>query len=399
MVCRPNVFRAPSPRIAAPRRWRWPQSLGRKAAVRVQSTARRIVHDERSVTDPGARGKACSTGSRETDHAARHPRAAEFQDGHPAGLRSRTAFVLRQEPAQRFTADDDAGDRAGAGGGDLLQRDARRLLADRRDGRHGAEPDRLPAVRPQRGGRQGTRHLAHALRGAGVLHRGAVGRDCLHSSVAGDAAVQRLSAGGRARAASHAHRGRQQHADGGDCRHPADHPCRAGALCADRRHHGAGDGRHRHRRADPVCYDDLPALPGDLPDARLPGGEGRDLRRTGASQGDLRRGAPQGRAEQPRQVALPGDHEPRAAHAAQCHHRLFRSAQGRDHGSAPGRGLQGIRRRHPQVRPAPAQSHQRDPRPVAHRGRPPRVEGGSVVWSRRCRTARGCSATGQRKRA
>ena len=51
-----------------------------------------------------------------------------------------------------------------------------------------------------------------------------------------------------------------------------------------------------------------------------------------------------------------------------------------------GAGLQGIFRRHPQFRRAPAQPDQRNPRPVAHRGRPLRAQRGAGVahasWSR-----------------
>ena len=46
-------------------------------------------------------------------------------------------------------------------------------------------------------------------------------------------------------------------------------------------------------------------------------------------------------------------------------------------GAACGAGLQGIFRRHPQFRRPPAQPDQRDPRPVAHRGRPLRAQRGS----------------------
>ena len=50
-----------------------------------------------------------------------------------------------------------------------------------------------------------------------------------------------------------------------------------------------------------------------------------------------------------------------------------------------GAGLQGILQRHPQLGPAPAQPHQRDPRSVAHRGRPLRAERGAGVAHRRGR--------------
>ena len=48
-------------------------------------------------------------------------------------------------------------------------------------------------------------------------------------------------------------------------------------------------------------------------------------------------------------------------------------------------GLQGLCRRHPQFRPAPARPDQRDPRPVAHRGRPLRAQRGAGLARRRGR--------------
>ena len=54
-------------------------------------------------------------------------------------------------------------------------------------------------------------------------------------------------------------------------------------------------------------------------------------------------------------------------------------------GRPQGAELQGICRRHPHLRPAPAQSDQRDPRPVAHRGRPLRAQRGDGVAGRRRR--------------
>ena len=48
-------------------------------------------------------------------------------------------------------------------------------------------------------------------------------------------------------------------------------------------------------------------------------------------------------------------------------------------GAARGADLQGLCRRHPQFRRAPAQPHQRDPRPLAHRGRPLRAQRGGGI--------------------
>ena len=100
---------------------------------------------------------------------------------------------------------------------------------------------------------------------------------------------------------------------------------------------------------------------------------------------DLRRGAAARRRRQHRQVAVPGADEPRAAHAAQRHPRLLRGDEDRGVRPAHGAGLQGILQRHPQFRPAPAQPHQRDPRSVAHRGRPLRAQRGGGVADRRGR--------------
>ena len=82
-------------------------------------------------------------------------------------------------------------------------------------------------------------------------------------------------------------------------------------------------------------------------------------------------------ARQHRQVALPRPDEPRAAHPAQRDPRLFRGDEERGVRSARGADLQGICRRHPQFRRPPAQPDQRDPRPVAHRGRPLRAQRGA----------------------
>ena len=54
-------------------------------------------------------------------------------------------------------------------------------------------------------------------------------------------------------------------------------------------------------------------------------------------------------------------------------------------GAACGAGLQGLFQRHPQFRPAPAQPDQRNPRSVAHRGRPLRAQRGAGVADQRGR--------------
>ena len=129
-----------------------------------------------------------------------------------------------------------------------------------------------------------------------------------------------------------------------------------------------------------------PALFDHARDARGARREGRADRRARTGQGDLRRGAPPRRRRQHLQVALPRADEPRAAHAAQRHPRLLRGDEERGVRPACGAGLQGIFRRHPQFRRAPAQPDQRNPRPVAHRGRPLRAQRGAgrsrAWWSR-----------------
>ncbi len=100
---------------------------------------------------------------------------------------------------------------------------------------------------------------------------------------------------------------------------------------------------------------------------------------------DLRRRAAARRRLQHRQVAVPGADEPRAAHAAQRHPRLLRGDEDRSVRPACGAGLQGLFQRHPQFRPAPAQPDQRNPRPVAHRGRPLRAQRGVGVADQRGR--------------
>ena len=61
----------------------------------------------------------------------------------------------------------------------------------------------------------------------------------------------------------------------------------------------------------------------------VPGREGRADRRTRTGQAQFGRGAAARRKRQSGEVALPGDDEPRAAHAAQRHPRLLRGDEGR----------------------------------------------------------------------
>ena len=67
---------------------------------------------------------------------------------------------------------------------------------------------------------------------------------------------------------------------------------------------------------------------------------------------------------------LPRQHEPRAADAAECDHRLLRGHGQRHVRPARLGEVSGILQRHPDQRPVPARRHQRHPRHVEDRGRP-----------------------------
>ena len=139
---------------------------------------------------------------------------------------------------------------------------------------------------------------------------------------------------------------------------------------------GAGRGRlFRAARPSPA-FDHA----GDARGARR---KGCADRRTRTGQVDLRRSAPSRGIRQRREVALSGANEPRVANAAQRDPRIFRGDEERNLRRARGAGLQGIFGRHSQFRRAPAQSDQRDSRPVADRGRQVRTQ-------RRGRVARAC---------
>ena len=136
-------------------------------------------------------------------------------------------------------------------------------------------------------------------------------------------------------------------ADRGACRHRAGDVRDRAEFRAERhvRQLRAGAARGRRRRlfraaGAPAAFDDA----GDAGSAR---GKRRADRRTRTGQGDFRRGAASRRIRQRRQVAVSGADEPRAAHAAQCHPRIFRSDEERDLRRPRGAGLQGIFRRHP----------------------------------------------------
>ena len=114
---------------------------------------------------------------------------------------------------------------------------------------------------------------------------------------------------------------RRRHAADDHRRDPALRPASARGGAADG---GAVDRRHRlfpGRRAAPARR--------GLAEHFVPGGEGLAHRRTRAGQAQFGRGAPPRGEREPGQVALSGDDEPRAAHAAQRGPRLLGSDEGR----------------------------------------------------------------------
>ena len=114
---------------------------------------------------------------------------------------------------------------------------------------------------------------------------------------------------------------------------------------------------------------------------RVPGGDGRpapDLRRAVVARDRERAAVPGDRGEEPpargrepAQVAVPRQHEPRAAHAAERHPRLHR-ADPRQHLRRGAREDPRGARADRQERPAPARPHQRRARSLQDRGRPAR---------------------------
>ena len=107
------------------------------------------------------------------------------------------------------------------------------------------------------------------------------------------------------------------------------------------------------------------------------GREGCADRRAGRAEVRLGRGPPARRDREHRKITLPRHDEPRVAHAAQRHPRLFRGDEGGDVRAAGKSEVQRIRRQHPRQRQAPVAPHQRDPRPDAHRVRPLRAARGA----------------------
>ena len=92
-------------------------------------------------------------------------------------------------------------------------------------------------------------------------------------------------------------------------------------------------------------------------------------RRTRRSRRKICRGKNPRRGSQPGQVEIPRQHEPRAAHPAQCHHRFFGNHGIGDVRPARRRQIHRILARYPRQRPISARRHQRHPRHVEDRGR------------------------------
>ena len=145
------------------------------------------------------------------------------------------------------------------------------------------------------------------------------------------------------------------------------------ALPRNLRRHGA-DRRRRRRRSSSSSSSPTGMFQSQPEDPLLPVGKGRSDRRARSREIDVGRSAPPRRGGQPRQIPFPRLDVARAAHAAQRHPRLLRGHVDGGHGAAQQSDLQGIYRRYPSLRPASARPDQRDPRPLAHRGRQVRAE-------------------------
>ena len=108
---------------------------------------------------------------------------------------------------------------------------------------------------------------------------------------------------------------------------------------------------------------------------------------------------PAARGREPAQVAVPRQHEPRAAHAAQRHPRLHRADPRRHLRRDAGQDAQRARARAEQ-RQAPARPDQRRARPVQDRGRPAHAVARRLFdQGRRAQRVRRGRAAGQRARS
>ena len=127
-----------------------------------------------------------------------------------------------------------------------------------------------------------------------------------------------------------------------------------------------------------------------------------DLKRSQAELADLAekysRGKEPRRGSQPGQVEIPRQYEPRAAHAAERHHRLLRDHGQRHVRRARLRQVSGVLPRHPDIGKIPARSHQRHPRHVEDRSRPHEARHGAArpvedCWRSRCAWSPGAPRT------
>ncbi len=109
------------------------------------------------------------------------------------------------------------------------------------------------------------------------------------------------------------------------------------------------------------------------------------------------RGARRRRERQPHEERIPGDHEPRAAHAAQCHPGILRGDARRAVRRARHRALPRLRLGHPPERPSSARHHLRRARHVEARGRPDEGAGRAHRRRRRARPLRAPDARARRE--
>ena len=137
-------------------------------------------------------------------------------------------------------------------------------------------------------------------------------------------------------------------------------PCQPGGSLATRRPHRRrlGGTQKIHRRVPPRSHRAVenlrdPIRLGDPKRPAVPRDRGEE---------------PADRSRQPAQVGVPRQHVPRAAHAAQRHHRLLRSPAGKTVRRVE-RETGRVHRRHPHLRPPFTFTHQRDPRSVQGRSR------------------------------
>ncbi|CAA9321743.1 MAG: hypothetical protein AVDCRST_MAG40-1498, partial [uncultured Gemmatimonadaceae bacterium] len=157
-------------------------------------------------------------------------------------------------------------------------------------------------------------------------------------------------------------------------RHPAELP--AHALLGGVRGPPAAPLADGARETVPALHvGDLPAPHRLEREAAARADDGRDGarpvvdRRAARQVAAARGGEGAGGGGQRRQEQLPGEHEPRAAHAAQRDHRLQRDAHRGSRGHGRRRRARPRPRAHPRLRQAPPRPRQRRARPLQDRGR------------------------------